>query len=67
MTAESLMLAFTTLARIEKGFRQLRFMPLTEPWWHSITCTCERCLDFDALICEHKAQPGDRPLFAQAS
>jgi hypothetical protein len=57
----------TSWARISRAQRKLRFKPLAEPWWHSVRCPCEDCLDTDAYIIDHHAQTGDRPLFAQAS
>lgn len=56
-------MAEISLVRVERGFRRIRFMECDEPWWCSLTCVCERCLDFDALITERQLHTAGRPLF----
>jgi hypothetical protein len=34
-----------------------------EPWWHSVSCICRRCLISDGYAANRAWRPGERPLF----
>jgi hypothetical protein len=61
------LMSAVTIERVDRGFRRIRFMQPEDPWWCSLTCVCESCLDFDALITEHQLHTSARPLFTAPS
>jgi hypothetical protein len=64
-TLQAHQMAMRALGRAARGSLTLRRLKSGDPWWHSVCCCCDDCLDMDALVCELRAQAGSRPLFGE--
>jgi hypothetical protein len=60
-------MAVRTAIRAARARRRLQWCEPDEPWWCSLTCVCENCLDVDTLIIENRRDSSGRQLFADAS